>query len=277
MNSPIAWPRAFRAHLSRPSWPVVLLLMAGLHLWLLIWARSLTPPPGTTAAPMQSPQVRWLQAAVLPAPEPEPQAVPQVEGTRMEQPRPQATPQPRRPPHPTTAPPEPIIERASPRTPDPTPLPAPQPRNDTSTPEAPAAAASPQTAFPTANISPATPAPATPAALTTDGAQPPAHRAAVSEPTPSATPARPVDARQFGCDFPRPPYPRLARLNGESGTAVIHLTLAAGGQIATAVVERSSGSAALDAAALASGRAGQCTAGTSARLATVPFHFQLDP
>jgi hypothetical protein len=35
---------------------------------------------------------------------------------------------------------------------------------------------------------------------------------------------------------------------------VIRLTLAAGGQIATAVVERGSGSAALDAAALVPGR-----------------------
>ena len=273
MNSPISWPHAFRAHLSRPSWPVVLLLMAGLHLWLLIWARSLTLPPGTTAAPMQSPQVRWLQAAVVPAPE----AEPQVEGTQMKQPRLQATPQPRRPPHPTTAPPEPIIERALPRTPDTMPVPAPQPRNDTPAPEAPAAAAPPQTAEPTANIRPATPAaapPATAGARTGDNAPTPAHRAAASAPAPSA---RPIDARQFGCDFPRPPYPRLARLNGESGTTVIHLTLAASGQIATAVVERSSGSAALDAAALASGRAGQCTAGTNARLATVPFHFQLDP
>lgn len=266
MNSPIAWPRAFRAHLSRPSWPVVLLLMAGLHLWLLVWARSLAPPPGTTASPMQSPQVRWLQAAVLPAPEP------QVEGTRREQARLQARPQRQHLPPSTTAP----SARPLPRTPDPVPVPAPQPRNDTPTPEAPAAAARPQAASPTANISPAAP-PATPAIRTPDDAQPPAHRAAVSEPTPSAEPARPVDARQFGCDFPRPPYPRLARLNGESGTTVIHLTLAASGQIATAVVERSSGSAALDAAALASGRAGQCTAGTNARLATVPFHFQLDP
>ena len=118
MNIPISWPHAFRTHLSRPSWPVVLLLMAGLHLWLLVWARSLTPPPGTTAAPMQSPQVRWLQAAVLP-PAPEPQ----VEGTRREQARLQARPQRQHPPPSTTAP------SARPRAPDPVPAPAAQPRN----------------------------------------------------------------------------------------------------------------------------------------------------
>ena len=267
MNSLISWPRAIGTQLSRPSWPVVLLLMAGLHLWLLVWARSLTPPPGTAA--MQNPQVRWLQATVLPAAEP----APQTEGLRMEQSRRPAPPQSQHRPRPTTAPPEPINERAPPRTPDPMPLHAPLPRNDAPTPEAPAAPASPQAAAPTAKDSPTTPA--APAARTADDAPPATHRA--SAPAPSAAPARPVDARTFGCDFPRPPYPRLARLNGESGTAVIHLTLAASGQIATAGVERSSGSAALDAAALTSARAGQCTPGASARLATVPFHFQLDP
>ena len=265
MNSPISWPRAIGTQLSRPSWPVVLLIMAGLHLWLLVWARSLNPSPGTAAAPMQSPQVRWLQAAVLPAPEPRPQAAPKVDGTQSAPTRLQKTP-PHQPPAPPTT------ERPA-RAPDPL------PRNVTPAPEAPTAPASPQVAAPTTiKDALATPrvAPAASAARATDGtppgdAPPPAHHTAASDP------ARPVDARQFGCDFPRPPYPRLARLNGESGTAVIRLTLAAGGQIATAVVERGSGSAALDAAALASARAGQCSPGASARLATVPFHFQLDP
>jgi protein TonB len=246
------WPHAIGTHLSRPSWPVVLLVMAGLHLWLLVWARSLNPSPGT-AAPLQSPQVRWLQAAVLTALEPKPQAAPKADAARSPPPRLQAPPQPQRPAHTTP------LARVSQHTPDPVPLPAPLPRNDAPTPEAPTAPASPQSATPAAKDNPATPA------------------TSATSATPPAAPVRPVDAHQFGCDFPRPPYPRLARLNGESGTAVIHLTLAASGQIAAAVVERSSGSAALDAAALASARAGQCTPGASARLATVPFHFQLDP
>ncbi|WP_169836752.1 TonB family protein [Thiomonas intermedia] len=276
MNGPISWPHAFRVQLSRPSWPVVLLVMAGLHLWLLVWARSLAPTPVTAAAALQSPQVRWMQAAVLPAPEPDPQAAPRVDGTRTTQPRLKTPPQPQRPPHPATAPPEPAAERAPQRTPDPAPLPVPLPRNDAPAPTLQAAPASPQTAAPTtAKVSPAPPN--TPAARTDGDVPHPAHRAAASDPTPSAAPARPVDARQFGCDFPRPPYPRLARLNGESGTAVMHLTLAPSGQINAAVVERSSGSATLDAAALASARAGQCAAGVGLRQATVPFHFQLDP
>ncbi|MDY0329483.1 MAG: TonB family protein [Thiomonas sp.] len=272
-------PHAIGSHLSRPSWPVVLLVVAGLHLWLLVWARSLNPPPGTAAAPLQSPQVRWLQAAVLPAPKL--QAVPQVDGTRTLQPRLQTPPPRQYPPHPTTAPPS----RAPQRTPDPAPLPAPLPRNDTPTAEPPTAPTSPQATAPTTvKDNPATPAtpPAAPTARATDGAPPgdapsPAHLTAASDLAPPAAFVRPVDARQFGCDFPRPPYPRLARLRGESGTAVIHLTLAASGQIATAVVKRSSGSAALDAVALSSARAGHCTPGADARLATVPFHFLLDP
>ena len=269
------WPHAIGTHLSRPSWPVVLLVMAGLHLWLLVWARSLNPSPGT-AAPLQSPQVRWLQAAVLPAPEPKPQAAPKADAARSPPPRLQAPPQPQRPAHTTP------LARVPQSTPDPVPLPEPLPRNDAPTPEAPTAPASPQSAAPAAKDNPATPAtsatpPAAPAARAADDAPPPPHRAGTADSAPSAAPVRPVDAHQFGCDFPRPPYPRLARLNGESGTAVIHLTLAASGQIAAAGVERSSGSAALDAAALTSARAGQCTPGASARLATVPFHFQLDP
>ncbi|MGB9671471.1 MAG: TonB family protein, partial [Halothiobacillaceae bacterium] len=159
--------------------------------------------------------------------------------------------------------------------------PAPEtPAPETPASETPAAADQPQGASPApVKDSTATPATlhATPAARTIDGAQPPFHGAAAPNPTPSAAPAQSVDARQPECDFRRPPYPRLARLNGESGTTLIRLTLAADGQITTAVVERSSGFSALDAAALASARAGRCSPGASARLATVPFHFQLDP
>lgn len=106
-------------------------------------------------------------------------------------------------------------------------------------------------------------------------ASPSAHPAAAPSNAPPDAPTAPPDARTLGCVIPEPPYPRLARLAGETGTTVIRIASDAAGAIASASVVRSSGSQRLDAAALGAARTARCS--TAVAAATVPFHFQLLP
>jgi protein TonB len=74
---------------------------------------------------------------------------------------------------------------------------------------------------------------------------------------PSATGA-PKTVSHVDCDIPRPDYPDMSKRRNESGTAIVRFVVGLGGQIETAQLQKSSGYARLDEAALAAIHAGVC-------------------
>lgn len=89
------------------------------------------------------------------------------------------------------------------------------------------------------------------------------------------------ELRQLGCQIPRPDYPAKARRLAQEGTVVVRLSIGADGVVGMARVYQSSGYPLLDAAALATIRAGHCqpyiSAGTPRAVeATQPVAFNLN-
>jgi protein TonB len=129
-------------------------------------------------------------------------------------------------------PPKPEAPRARAR-----PAPAPQPRVTDPTPAVAPAPTPPTTARPRDDVAPA------PAA---------ASRATPTPPTPERASLVPPDYRAAYLNNPPPAYPRSARRSGEQGTVTLRVFVGADGVPAAIELERSSGSSALDAAALES-------------------------
>ncbi|WP_042300008.1 energy transducer TonB [Paraburkholderia kururiensis] len=121
--------------------------------------------------------------------------------------------------------------------------------------------------------------------------QPPAPPAAAPARAAAAAPGpnlldkpKEIDAgelKQLACKIPAPEYPAKAKRLQQEGTVVIKLTIGTSGAVSSADVARSSGVDSLDAAALASIRAGHCRPYTVAGFpqavqATQPVAFNLD-
>ncbi|WP_181969724.1 TonB family protein [Paraburkholderia sp. DHOC27] len=90
--------------------------------------------------------------------------------------------------------------------------------------------------------------------------------AAASSPVATATPAEraapvsvaPKNVAHVDCDIPKPDYPDLSQRRNESGTAIVRFVVGLSGHIESAQLEKSSGFARLDDAALAAIHAGVC-------------------
>ncbi|WP_296753048.1 energy transducer TonB [Thiobacillus sp.] len=113
----------------------------------------------------------------------------------------------------------------------------------------------------------------------------PAPVQAPSLPAPPPKPAGPVTLAAelaVSCPERRPPvYPPMSRRLGETGKVVLRVELDETGRVSTAQVASSSGSARLDAAALAAVKSWRCTPaqrdGQAVRsVATQPFNFTLE-
>jgi periplasmic protein TonB len=87
----------------------------------------------------------------------------------------------------------------------------------------------------------------------------------------------PKQVGQLDCRVPKPDYPRAARRRGETGTAIIRLTVDERGQV-SATLERSSGFPDLDVSARQAAQSAQCKpyveAGQPIRVTAIqPFNF----
>ena len=81
---------------------------------------------------------------------------------------------------------------------------------------------------------------------------------AALQPTAPAAPTPPPDLAVYCPDRTAPAYPSAARRRGLEGTVVLQVTLGVSGRVQAASVERSSGIAMLDRAALAAVRRWRC-------------------
>lgn len=113
---------------------------------------------------------------------------------------------------------------------------------------------------------------------------PPAPLAAVAVPEPAPAPPKPVSLPELAVACPErapPAYPPFARRLGEQGQVVLRVFLDERGRVSEAVVNQSSGSPRLDAAALAAVRRWQCQPAMREgravpAVALQPFKFVLD-
>ena len=93
--------------------------------------------------------------------------------------------------------------------------------------------------------------------------------------------AAPKNVAHLSCNIAQPDYPSMSRRRGETGTAVIRLTVGLSGKIENVTLQKSSGSSRLDDAALEAVRGSACSPykenGEAIRAtATVPFVFSLN-
>jgi protein TonB len=98
---------------------------------------------------------------------------------------------------------------------------------------------------------------------------------------PSMDLAAPKNVAHLSCNIAQPDYPSMSRRRGETGTAVIRLTVGLSGKIENVTLQKSSGSSRLDDAALEAVRGSACSPykenGEAIRAtATVPFVFSLN-
>jgi len=177
----------------------------------------------TLARPLlQMPPAKTLEVELVPA-QPLPMA-PEVAAPPPAQPPPRPRVAHREPPKVQPRPAPPVMALN-------TPVPV-QPRSES----VPVAEPSPPAAAPESNAANNAP----PAATT--AAAPAAPSASVSTTPPSSTAAY--------LNNPRPPYPRLARRNGEQGTVILRVLVTRQGMPARVETDKSSGSPILDDAAL---------------------------
>ncbi|MFL9929239.1 energy transducer TonB [Paraburkholderia sp. RL18-103-BIB-C] len=201
---------------------------------LVLLALALTARDITVERPVEP---RTITALLL-SPEPEP-ATPATPVTPVTPAAPAAVVPPAAPAHP-----------AARVKPSPQPQPQPHPRVPrsvaTPAPEAPAQNAAPPAATQAAPA-PAIPSPAAPMTASA----PAAERA-----TPASTAPRNVS--HIDCTIPRPDYPDISKRRSESGTAIVRFVVGLGGGIETVQLQKSSGYARLDEAALAAVHASVC-------------------
>ena len=170
---------------------------------------------------------------------------------------PVAPPDPKPVPKPT---PKPVVKHVTPR---PQPVVPPSPVLATQAPAATTVAAPPAT--------PATPAPAE--------AKPDAAPAPSTAPSHASTGA-PLSVAHLSCDGDAPAYPMLSKRHGETGTAVVAITVDTHGAVRSATLRTSSGFPRLDDAALQAARERSCQPyvenGTPVvATALLPFAFRL--
>ncbi|WP_250472048.1 energy transducer TonB [Caballeronia sp. GAFFF1] len=202
-------------------------------------------------APPRPVEAKAITAQLIsetPQPAPQPVAVQSPPTPQPPKPVPQPKPQPKIKPKAEPKPaPMPVTPAPSPIAP-----PAPEP-----TPPAPPAPPPPAPA-------PAAPAPAAPA---------------IGKPTMDL--AAPKNVARLSCNIAQPDYPAMSRRRGETGTALVKLTVGLSGKIENVTLQKSSGSSRLDDAALDAVRSSACTPykenGEAIRAtATVPFVFSLN-
>ncbi|WP_321791590.1 energy transducer TonB [Caballeronia sp. J97] len=172
--------------------------------------------------------------------------------------------------------PQPVaVETPPPPKPVPQPVPKPQPKPKVKPKIEPKRTPMPVTEAPSQIAAPAPdptpPAPPQPA--------PPPAAPAIGKP--SMDLAAPKNVAHLSCNIAQPDYPAMAKRRGETGTAVIRLTVGLAGKIENVTLQKSSGSSRLDDAALDAVRGSACSPykenGEAIRAtATVPFVFSLN-
>lgn len=187
----------------------------------------------TITALLLSPQPQPQSSPAAPAPAVERQNVPPL--ARPAAPPPHAAPH--APAHATPAPPRTRVQAAAPR------------HSATAAPTAPALSASPSATTPPASDAAASPAtPPAPSAPAPAPAQQPALSAS----------SAPKNVAHVDCTIPRPDYPDMSKRRGENGTAIVRFVVGLAGRVETVELQKSSGYARLDDAALAAVHASVC-------------------
>ncbi|SAL19266.1 TonB-like protein [Caballeronia cordobensis] len=172
--------------------------------------------------------------------------------------------------------PQPVaVETPPPPKPVPQPVPKPQPKPKVKPKIEPKPTPMPVTEAPSQIAAPA-PEPTPPAPP-----QPAPPPAAPAIGKPSMDLAAPKNVAHLSCNIAQPDYPAMAKRRGETGTAVIRLTVGLSGKIENVTLQKSSGSSRLDDAALDAVRGSACSPykenGEAIRAtATVPFVFSLN-
>jgi len=172
--------------------------------------------------------------------------------------------------------PQPVaVETPPPPKPVPQPVPKPQPKPKVKPKVEPKPTPMPVTEAPSQIAAPA-PEPTPPAP-----AQPAPPPAAPAIGKPSMDLAAPKNVAHLSCNIAQPDYPAMSKRRGETGTAVIRLTVGLSGKIENVTLQKSSGSSRLDDAALDAVRGSACSPykenGEAIRAtATVPFVFSLN-
>ncbi|SAK79894.1 TonB-like protein [Caballeronia catudaia] len=174
----------------------------------------------------------------------------------------------------TPAPAQPVAIESPPK-PVPQPAPKPQPKPKVKPKIEPKPTPMPVTEAPSQIAAPA-PEPTPPAPP-----QPAPPPAAPAIGKPSMDLAAPKNVAHLSCNIAQPDYPAMAKRRGETGTAVIRLTVGLSGKIENVTLQKSSGSSRLDDAALDAVRGSACSPykenGEAIRAsATVPFVFSLN-
>ncbi|SAL75379.1 TonB-like protein [Caballeronia arvi] len=242
MQSPTTSPAAFRtAQASNGNPRVIAACAAVVAIHVALLGAALTMRNEPLPRPIEAKSITAQLISETPQPAPQPVA---VETPPPPKPVPQPVPKPQ--PKPKV---KPKIE------PKPTPMPVT---------EAPSQIAAPAP-------EPTPPAPPQPA--------PPPAAPAIGKP--SMDLAAPKNVAHLSCNIAQPDYPAMAKRRGETGTAVIRLTVGLSGKIENATLQKSSGSSRLDDAALDAVRGSACSPykenGEAIRAtATVPFVFSLN-
>jgi periplasmic protein TonB len=172
--------------------------------------------------------------------------------------------------------PQPVaVESPPPPKPVPQPVPKPQPKPKVKPKIEPKPTPMPVTEAPSQIAAPA-PEPTPPAPP-----QPAPPPAAPAIGKPSMDLAAPKNVAHLSCNIAQPDYPAMAKRRGETGTAVVRLTVGLAGKIENVTLQKSSGSSRLDDAALEAVRGSACSPykenGEAIRAtATVPFVFSLN-
>ncbi|SAK66288.1 TonB-like protein [Caballeronia glebae] len=175
--------------------------------------------------------------------------------------------------------PQPVaVETPPPPKPVPKPVPKPQPTPKVKPKIEPKPTPMPVTEAPSQIAAPA-PEPTPPAPPAPAQPAPPPAAPAIGKP--SMDLAAPKNVAHLSCNIAQPDYPAMAKRRGETGTAVIRLTVGLSGKIENATLQKSSGSSRLDDAALEAVRGSACSPykenGEAIRAsATVPFVFSLN-
>jgi len=240
--SPVAFQHAPRLR-ANPRVIAACAAVIGIHAALLGVALTTRhePPP----RPVETKTITAQLISETPQPAPQPVA---VRSPPTPQP-PKAVPKPQPKPK--------VVPKVAPK-------PTPMPVNEA---PSPIAAPAPDPTPPAPPTPPAAPAPAAPAAP------------AIGKPTMDL--AAPKNVAHLSCNIASPDYPSMSRRRGETGTALVRLTVGLSGKIENVQLQKSSGSSRLDDAALDAVRSSACTPyrenGEAIRAtATVPFVFSLN-